>query len=109
MDYKLKKGNGETMKKITEFRRIDWDAVRSYCIKKNLYTKGNNEQYEYLLFTLCDDLRNCDTELLELIANDIVNHSDVERIMDEYGCTRFELLCSTMSDLANDCCTVVFQ
>lgn len=105
----IKKRNDGTMKKITEFRRINWDAVRSYCIGKNLYTKGNNEQYEYLLFVLCDDSRNCDTELLELIANDIINHSDSKKMMNEYGCTRFELLCSVMFDLAKDCCTVLFE
>ena len=63
--------------KITSF--LSRDDVRNMCIKHNLYTCGNSEEYTKLL-------DRCDVEnimskmdVLESIATDIFNHSDIEQ------------------------------
>ena len=61
---------------------VMWSKVRSLCIRENYYTKGNNKEYEYLLFTLCDKGTTLN-DILK-IATDIYNHSEKEILDKKY-------------------------
>ena len=54
---------------------IDAEDVREFCIRNNLYTKGNCEDYDKMLKTVSKtDI--CTPQLIIAIAKDIVEHSD---------------------------------
>lgn len=64
---------------ITTFS-ICWSDVRSYCISRNFYTCGNNEEYD----RLCDYVNSfettdyeCFNDFLYRVAVDIAIHSDL--------------------------------
>lgn len=54
---------------------IDSEDVRQFCIRNNLYTRGNNKDYTSLLNS-CDTLHNCTPRRIINIARDIAEHSD---------------------------------
>lgn len=65
----------------TETRRIDHSALRSLCIRKNWYTKGNNEQYAELFAMLDDEpfnSKNLSTADIVSLAENIKEHSETE-------------------------------
>ena len=78
--------------KITGFkvaRRTDADLVRNMCIKHQYYTHGDKKAYEFLL-----ELANnaaCDDELIQLLAEDIYRHSDIQGEMEKYGVSEAEI------------------
>lgn len=47
---------------IKEVRRISADKLRALCIKENWYTRGDNEDYEHLLFDLAGRKENITTD-----------------------------------------------
>ena len=71
-------------KKVNVTRKLFWDDVRQVCIDNQYYTRGNCEEYESLLSTVRSFSTIDDTQLF-LIAQDIYNHSNVQRIMEEGG------------------------
>ena len=83
---------------IKETRTIRHEKVRTMCIQNDLYTCGTNEEYAYLLFTLCDNSEETTTEKLLEIATDIKNHSN----------TDMEIT-NIMFFLANECCYTFFD
>lgn len=67
--------------KMQERSRLSFDGVRSFCISKNLYTRGNNEEYTRLanmLFYWQETGQNIDTAKLQIVAQNILDHSDTE-------------------------------
>jgi len=67
---------------IKEMRYISSMEVRNLCIKNNWYTCGDNEQYDYLLNTLCDK-ENITTQDMIIIATDIKTHSETDASIAE--------------------------
>lgn len=82
--------------KLNERRFINTSLVREMCIKDDLYTRGTVEEY-------CQMFDMCKTESIIDIATDIMEHSDVQRKMKEYGCGRIELLEHIASCIINEC------
>lgn len=76
-----------------EVRKLYADNLRSLCISKNWYTRGNVSEYENL-FSMCDK-ENITTDDIVEIATDIMSHSyDPERPFTSYA---FEVarICTT--------------
>lgn len=71
-------------KKVNVTRKLFWDDVRQVCIQNNYYTRGTNEEYMDL-FNIIRSFSTIDDTQLFIVAQDIYNHSDVDRIMNEGG------------------------
>ena len=71
-------------KKVNVTRKLFWDDVRQVCIQNQYYTRGTNEEY-LDLFNIVRSFSTVDDTQLFIVAQDIYNHSDVERIMNEGG------------------------
>ena len=82
---------------LQEIRRIDTDKVRAMCIRNNYYTSGTNEDY-CKMFRMC-----CSSFGILAIASDIFEHSNKERLMQESGCSKKEVLENICFELINDC------
>ena len=67
----------EALPRFKEVRTVSWDEVRSLCIAKGWYTRGNNEQYSALAGYIFD-LEEVTTEDLVYIASDILEHSNTD-------------------------------
>jgi hypothetical protein len=70
-------------------KAIDRQSLRGLCIAHQYYTRGDCEAYEELL-NFVDDRNITDTDIIA-IADDIYDHSDIDRIMREYGCSSDEV------------------
>ena len=82
---------------MKEIRKISMYNVRKECIKYNWYTKGDCDEYDYMLtFTKC--LENVTTDDLETIATNIKINSETDYEIKEI-----------MFVLANDCCTTFIE
>lgn len=60
---------------------MHWDLVRSLCISKRLYTRGTVQQYrelELLIDGWEETQHNVTTEMLQVVAEDILEHSETE-------------------------------
>ena len=88
---------------MREVRKIDNMKVRTMCIKDGYYTRGTCEQYDNLLYNLCDK-EEVTLEDIEKIAVDILDHSDWRAKKYEYGCSFEELQAIVMTKLINECC-----
>lgn len=75
--------------------------VRILCIKQDYFTCGTNEQYGDFLDSCNGEMSNSD--ILQK-AETIMEHSNTERIMRQYGCTKVELLESICCLLINEAC-----
>lgn len=87
------------------------DTVRNVCIVNEWYTRGTVSEYnemldwvreyccnpENVMFELNVDLR------LEYIANNILNHSDVDKLQELSDCDYFELRMHVINTLLNRC------
>lgn len=71
-------------KKVNVTRKLFWDDVRQVCIQNQYYTRGTNEEY-LDLFNIVRSFSTVDDTQLFIVAQDIYNHSDVERIMNGGG------------------------
>lgn len=82
------------------------DKVRAMCIRQNYCTECDNKQYGNLL-------RECQTAVtlddILNIAEQIMQYSDSERLMREYGCDETELLESICFNLLNDCIYITIE
>ena len=81
--------------KITENKMWTPSTVRSVCIDNDLYTRGDNEDYEHMLSWVRRLYPN--TENLYFIAEDIVKHSVGQTITN------------VMYILANDAVITTFE
>ena len=69
--------------------QLYWERVRQLCIERNLYTRGNNEEYA-AMFAMCKGEAK---KVIPEVAKDILAHSDTEM-------TELDLV----SALYNRCC-----
>lgn len=77
------------------------DKVRHTCIEQNWYTGGTCEQYENLLYNMCDFRVSQTEETIKAIATDIFEHSS--NFGPEY--TDEEHINNIAFYILNDCCT----
>lgn len=70
-------------------KSINRDDLRNLCIRQEYYTRGDCEAYEELLSYV--DGRNITDNDIIAIADNIYDHSDIDRIMEEYGCSSDEV------------------
>lgn len=87
-------------------RKLVWDKVRQICIDRELYTCGTNSEYDQMLSRCKEDMSDPDYFLM---AEDIYNHSDLDRLCNQYGCDEEEILRSILSDLINASWQVVYM
>lgn len=84
---------------------IDMYKVRNLCIREQYYTCGDNREYEHLLLDLCD---GAELEDVVAVAEDILAHSDTERLMSHYDAgTLTEVEDTILEYLLNECCWVM--
>jgi hypothetical protein len=90
------------MTNFREDKRWSSSSVRSMCIKRDRYTRGDCAAYEKML----DFVSNNEPTLenIEKVAADIVEHSD----LSSYGMSFEENVEAIMFDLANDAITYSF-
>lgn len=86
---------------MKEIRRIEADKVRSLCIKNDYYTKGTCEEYA-AMFDLCRTV-NPSTNDFEVIATDIMEHSNVQDWCERSGMPPKGMIECIMFELINDC------
>lgn len=82
---------------MKETRELNGGKVRAACIRYNLYTAGDCEEYD-TMFDFIRTLTTATTDDLETVATDIKEHSD----------TKYEIV-DIMFILANECCTTFFD
>lgn len=86
------------IKEFTTTRCLSRDDLRMLCIQQGYYTQGNNREYDRMLdktkFEITDSV-------IISIAEDIYRHSDIDRIMDEYGCDEIEVMESIVFNIIN--------
>ena len=88
---------------IVESSIFDTHNIRKMCIVRNLYTRGNNEDYSRMLKFAAD--ADVTMENLFTIADDIAKHSD----LNAYGCCYEESVENFIYVLANDCVVRNFE
>ena len=89
--------------KITGFtveRRTNSDMIRTMCINHQYYTRGDIKAYDRLL-SLANN-NECDDELVQLMAEDIYRHSDIEREMEIYGAKEEEIAQSIIFNILTE-------
>ena len=68
--------------KFKETRSLSMSKLRQICIDHGWYTCGDNEEYDHLLNMVYDSDLGCSvnitTEKLVEIAEDIIDHSEIE-------------------------------
>jgi len=69
---------------MKEIRKLTMTSLRSLCIKKNWYTRGDCGQYSRVL-NLAENCENITTAVIVEIAEDIYSHSDKEYWKDHDG------------------------
>jgi len=71
------------------------DSIYNLCVRQQYYTCGDCEAYDKMLGYV-DSLNNIQLDKIAdavyIIANDIYEHSDIERFQNEYGCSKEEVL-----------------
>lgn len=90
--------------KVKVLERMDVNEVRLYCIRRNLYTLGTNEDYSNM-FDMCYEYsaREGDVEILQKIAEDIIEHSSKEDLSRFIETDPEELVLLIMFGLCEDC------
>ena len=86
------------------FSLVDF-RVRELCIDRKWYTRGTNEEYSHL-FDLCNAGTCTLSEVIE-VAQDIFEHSDVERIEHHTGLGGDDVLTMIAEELINRAADVV--
>lgn len=79
----MKKVNNLTLR-----QQIFRDELRTLCINKEWYTKGDIKEYDAMFDKLHEDMT--DDEVLD-ICKDIYDHSDVEQTANTYGVSYDEI------------------
>ena len=73
---------------VTLKKKIFRDELRTLCINKEWYTKGDIKEYDNLFNKLHDDMT--DDEIVD-ICKDIYDHSDIEQTAETYGVSYDEI------------------
>lgn len=90
---------------MKQIRRISGENVRLMCIKHNLYTCGDNEQYGRML-SYCEYYRINDLEAtlsdLHFIAEDIWEHSSTVLSVGQIVELLINECCATIKEEINE-------
>ena len=73
------------MSSYKEIRTLTAYSLRALCIRQNWYTRGDNAEYEHLLYDLADSKPNLPTQDIIEIAEDIAAHSHLQDGYDVAG------------------------
>lgn len=73
------------MSSYKEIRTLTAYSLRALCIRQNWYTRGDNAEYEHLLYDLADSKLHLTTEDIIEIAEDIAAHSNLQDGYDVAG------------------------
>lgn len=73
-----------------ETRVMDWETLRTLCIKEQWYTRATNREYEKLLDMTEHDY--IDTDTIVEMANFIIAHSDENQCDTDFESVCFKLL-----------------
>lgn len=84
---------------FTTKRMLSADDVRRMCINRDFYTRGDTRAYENLLNEVSKNSDDVSDAFLIWAAEDIFDHSDIERMCREYGCSEEECLKEILFDL----------
>lgn len=76
--------------KYLETRVMDWEALRTLCIKEQWCTRATNREYEKLLGMTEHDY--IDTDTIVEMANFIIAHSDENQCDTDFESVCFKLL-----------------
>lgn len=87
-------------KEAKSWRRED---VRSICIQDGYYTRGDCSAYEAMLSFV--DNNEPTPENILTVVDDIYQHSDIDRIMEEGGVSENEVFTSIYFNLVNGAVT----
>jgi len=85
---------------------IDSNDLRAYCVRRNFYTRGTNQQYAHL-FDIASDYDGS-IEQLEMIARDIAEHS-FEDVLKEYCNNEKELISNIMTGIERYCVYIWYE
>ena len=77
--------------------------VRNLCIEQGYYTRGNNEQYDHLLFNLCDTKEATFRDVKEIALN-IFEHSNKDKLASKYDCSWNDVVNTIYEFILNECC-----
>ena len=78
---------------MREIRKLYWDDLRNLCIRKGWYTKGTSTEYETMLNM--SEKENIATEDIVAIAQDIMDHSDDDKMELTSYCFEIAKICNT--------------
>lgn len=73
------------MNRYKEIRTLTAYNLRALCIRQNWYTRGDNAEYEHLLYDLADSKPHLTTQDIIEIAEDIAAHSHLQDGYDVAG------------------------
>lgn len=83
------------MKSVKTKVVIHRDSIYNLCVSQQYYTCGDCEAYEKMLGYV-DSLNDIQldkvADAVYIIANDIYDHSNIEKMQSEYGCSKEEIL-----------------
>lgn len=94
--------------KFKEEIRMSASDVRQICINHRWYTAGDNRAYSNMFNRIYSVEGSYSQELLEFVANDIVDHTP-ESHEERDGNSREDFLLNVMYILRNHCCTSFFK
>ena len=83
---------------LTVKRKITWEEIREVCMEHQYYTRGDVASYEKMFTMAKSDMQ--DEDYIK-IAWDIFNHSDIDRMCNEYGIDEEECIRIILSNLIN--------
>ena len=97
------------VKSVVVRNYLETSKLRQVCVDNDYYTRGDNYAYDKMFRKLwdVDNPKELTNEKLIDIAQDIFDHSNIERIMRDYGCGEEEVLNSIMFNLVNACYQLV--
>lgn len=79
--------------------------VRELCVRRGWYTCGTCSDYENLFELVAESV--CDLPRVIEVAQDIFDHSDVDRIMQDTGLGGYDVLTMMAEELINWAADVV--
>ena len=97
-------------KKYREYRKIFGSKVRKMCEEEEMYTKGTDEEYTNLLEKLCDGKAEQTMDSLKTITEDILKHSNVEKLLERYDIRyRDTLFTIILQKVISECCQTFIE
>lgn len=97
------------VKGVKIYQQLTSTNLRALCVANDYYTRGDNYAYNKLFQKLWtpDEDNGLSQERLIDIAQDIFDHSNIERMMRDYGCGEEEVMNGIIHNLVNACYQLV--